>query len=151
MTARRNPELRGRSNLKPRKENTREIRGYESSSPYIVLTFRHFDSSQIPPGQTYETWEKDGLLAGALKRLEALSAMSVQEAIKNKCLGVYGKFPENSAFNPPKGVPEGAQWAVIKGVKGQQHRICGYMIANVFHVVFLDANHQFYITEKKHT
>ena len=43
------------------------------------------------------------------------------------------------------------QWAVIKGMKGQKGRVAGYVIGNVFYVVFLDQNHRFWVTEKKGT
>ena len=36
-------------------------------------------------------------------------------------------------------------------VKGQKGRVAGHIIDNIFYVVFLDREHRFYITEKRHT
>lgn len=49
----------------------------------------------------------------------------------------------------PMHVPEDAEWARIH-VNGKQI-IAGYVNRNVFNVVFLDKEHKFYKTEKKHT
>lgn len=40
---------------------------------------------------------------------------------------------------------------VITSIGGQKGRVAGYMKENTFYIVFLDKNHQFWITEKKHT
>lgn len=42
-------------------------------------------------------------------------------------------------------------WAVIMDIKGQKGRVAGHIIDNIFYVVFLDREHRFYITEKRHT
>jgi hypothetical protein len=44
---------------------------------------------------------------------------------------------------------EDAEWASLH-IKGKE-RIAGHIIGNVFYVVFLDKDHRFWRTEKKHT
>ena len=72
------------------------------------------------------------------------------ESEQNKFIKVYGDFPTNSEFKNP--FPESElSWAVIMKISGQKGRVAGYIIGHIFYVVFLDAAHKFYPTEKKNT
>jgi len=79
-------------------------------------------------------------------------------------LSIYGEFPQNSAFRHPLGVPLDVLWGRFRLQSAV--RLCGFVVptelhgelhgktkerfdANTFYVVFLDQNHDFYITEEK--
>jgi len=79
-------------------------------------------------------------------------------------LAIYGAFPARTNFIKPTSVPHQAEWGRFR--IDQKTRICGFIIpkkfnglpqkinkqlfcSNTFYVVFLDENHQFYLTEKK--
>ena len=123
---------------------------YRSGEPkkLIVFSLKDFDINQ---GQSFEDWEKDEILSILMKRLREVSSLTVTEAQQNKILTIYDDFPKKSDFQHPKHIPTGVKWARLE-IKGKQKlRIAGYMEDNVFYIVFLDKNHRFWITEKKHT
>lgn len=47
-----------------RKEYLRTEKAVEGDLPKVVFSFKDFDKSQIPPGQTYEEWQEKGYLVG---------------------------------------------------------------------------------------
>lgn len=123
---------------------------FRSGEPkkYIVFSLKDFDINQ---GQSFEEWEKEKILSILMTRLREVSSFSVTEAQQKKILTIYGDFPANTEFNHPKHIPDGVKWAKIS-IKGKQKlRIAGYLEDNVFYIVFLDKEHKFWITEKKHT
>ena len=63
-------------------------------------------------------------------------------------IAIYGDIPTNCDFTHPRHVPENVKWGVIKSVGGQRPRVAGYFMDEIFHVVFLDAEHRFYIVER---
>jgi hypothetical protein len=134
-----------------RLQNTREERGGKEELPKVVFSFKDFDVRQIPPGQSYEDWQNDGLLSTMMAKLNAISQMNIVEALQQEVIKIYSDFPANSEFAASKHISEDVKWAVIMDVGGQKARIAGHVIGNVFHVVFLDKNHRFFITEKKNT
>ena len=134
-----------------RLENVRSERATAvPEEPKLVFNFKDFDASQSV-SQSFEAWQKAGKLADLMVKLQHLSQWSLTEAIAGKQVAVYGAFPAGSDFRPPKHIAPDVQWAVIKGVKGQKGRVAGYVIGNVFYVVFLDQNHRFWVTEKNGT
>lgn len=75
---------------------------------------------------------------------------------------IYGDFPKKSNFKHPKNVPIEAQWARFR--LESTIRLVGFVVpgeldnkihdrtkcrfdCNTFYVVFLDANHEFYLSE----
>ena len=114
----------------------------------IVLGFRDFDKNQ---GQNFEEWEKEQLLALACNKLAGLCQFTVAQALQNKMFKIYMKvdFPPKSAFVYPKHIDEGVKW-VSMHIQGKEC-VIGYFEDNVFQIVFLDKNHEFWITQKKHT
>jgi hypothetical protein len=46
------------SSVGSRKENIREEKVIKGELPKVVFSFKDFDKDQIPPGQTYEDWQK---------------------------------------------------------------------------------------------
>jgi hypothetical protein len=83
-----------------------------------------------------------------LDKLKEYSRKTVTEAQKAK-FTIYGSFPENSRFDYPKYITEDAIW-VSMHIQGKEC-IAGHIIGNIFYVVFLDREHHFWPTEKKHT
>ncbi len=121
---------------------------YRSGEPkkLIVFSLKDFDINQ---GQTFKEWEKKEILSKLMTRLREVSSFSIIEAQQNRTLTIYGDFPKKTDFTHPKHVPHGVKWAVIS-IQGKE-RIAGYIEENIFYVVFLDKDHRFWITAKKHT
>lgn len=134
-----------------RRENNREERKVPEELPKMQFSFKDFDRNQTPPGQTYEEWQTDELLAYMLEKFGHICELNRNEAIQQKYIKTYGKFPQKSDFEHPNHIAEDVEWAVVMNIKGQKGRVAGHIIENVFYVVFLDKEHRFYITEKKRT
>ncbi|MBK9381474.1 MAG: hypothetical protein IPN39_09095 [Chitinophagaceae bacterium] len=130
----------------------RELKGLDSRSltkdKFVVLTFKDLDINQ---GQGVVEWEDEKLLALAFNKLRAICQMTVKEVLAQQIITNYEKidFPPNSKFYHPKHIPVGVTWASLH-IQGKEC-IIGYFEDNIFHVVFMDKNHEFWITEKKHT
>lgn len=138
--------FKNRKGVQPRKENVRNERQVAADeAPKLVFSLKDFDYAQCPPGQTYEEWEKEGLLSTLLTELQYLCQWTVQEAIQNGRLAVYNKWPLKSRFRSPQHIASDVKWAVIKSVGGQKIRVAGHIINNVFYIVFLDKNHHFWV------
>ncbi|NNT73084.1 hypothetical protein HKT18_12740 [Flavobacterium sp. IMCC34852] len=134
-----------------RKQNTREEKKVKEDLPKILFSFKDFDVSQIPPGQSYIEWQEEKILAAMVQKFEYVCELNIIEAQQQKMLKIYGEFPKKSDFAVPKHISPDVNWAVIMDIKGQKGRVAGHLIGNVFYVVFLDKDHRFYITEKKNT
>lgn len=134
-----------------RKENVRNERRVEEEPLKLVFSFKDFDETQIPPGQSLQEWEKAGLLSTFLEELKHMSEWTVQDAQQNKRLTIYNNWPPMTKFRYPKHIAPDVKWAVIKSVGGQKIRVAGHIINNVFYVVFLDKNHLFWPSKLKHT
>lgn len=130
--------------VEKRKENIRMERSVEGDLPKVVFSFKDFDKTQIPPGQTYEEWQEKGYLAYLLEKLSHISELNMIEAKQQKYITEYGSFPKLSDFEHPRHIAEDVNWAVIKKIKGQKGRVAGHIIGNVFYIVFLDLEHRFW-------
>lgn len=139
------------ASLPARKANIRAEREVKDYIPLLNLNFKDFDRNQCPPGQTFEEWQKSGRLAQLMIKFEAICKMTRPEAEANQVLKVYGKFPSKSDFVQPAHIQGDVEWGTIQKIGGQKPRLAGYIIGNTFYPVFLDENHRFYISEKKHT
>lgn len=115
----------------------------------MLFSFKDYDSIQCPPGQTFKEWEKDGLLSSFMVKLVDLSQKSRMEAAQQDMITNYGAFPNQSDFKVPKHIDGEVSWAVIKDIGGQKHRVAGYIVDNVFYIVFLDKEHKFYKMKNK--
>lgn len=120
----------------------------EQSNGDFVLSFKHLDPNQ---GQTLTEWEEDGILAQAMETLKNYCCNSLLSQCGTDKFTIYGGFPPKDVtkYSHPKHVPEDANWARIH-VNGKQC-IIGHVNRNVFNVVFLDKEHHFWNSEKKHT
>ncbi len=171
----------------------------------VLFSFRYFDKSQIPPGQTFEDWAQQNAAYDCICELQkllenseniigdcdeqALQLLQIEEKIsefqqnfdketakKNRLAALcdllvdlsdktrqeaekgiittYGSFPpdDKTEFKLPKTLQEtNLQWATIQKIDGQKTRVAGFWEANIFYIVFLDADHVFWKSEKKHT
>lgn len=134
-----------------RKGNNRTERQVAEERPLMLFSFKDFQyNSQIPPGQTYSEWQREELLAYMLEKFGYICNVNRIEAEQQKFIKVYGEFPVNSEFSNPFADLE-LSWAVIMKIGGQKGRIAGHIIGHIFYVVFLDAEHKFYPSEKKNT
>lgn len=144
-----NNKFKARLGLDERPQNTRSEKKVKGEIPLLVFSFKDFDSNQCPPGQTFKEWEKGELLAPLMTKLVELSNKNRVIASLEGCLSTYDIFPEDSDFKKPKYIEGDVQWATIKDVGGQLHRVAGYIVDNVFYVVFLDKEHKFYKMKNK--
>lgn len=111
---------------------------------YIVFSFIHLSQDQ---GASFDNWREEGLLVKALECLKYYSGKKVSQT--DTTYTIYGDFPPKTKYFHPKNVPPDARWARIH-VDGK-HIIAGHIVKNVFYVVFLDSDHSFWVTPKKHT
>ncbi len=134
-----------------RKADNRTERKVAEDKPLILFSFKDFQyNAQIPPGQSYAEWQNEELLAYMLEKFGYICNRNRIEAEQEGLIKVYGTFPANSKFNNPFPDRE-LQWAVVMRISGQKGRVAGHVIGHVFYVVFLDAEHLFYPSEKKNT
>lgn len=136
-----------------RKHNTREEKKVKEDLPKVVFSFKDFDVKQIPPGQSYSEWQKNELLAYMVEKFGEICKYSIAEAQQQGMIKIYGDFPVSSGFKYPNTVVQekDIKWAVIMKIKGQEPRVAGHIIGNVFYVVFLDAKHVFFPSKLKNT
>lgn len=134
-----------------RTRNTREEKKVKEDLPKMVFSFKDFDIKQIPPGQTYDKWQEDKLLAYMLQKFGHICGLNIVEAQQQKVLKIYGTFPPKTDFKAPQHITDDVNWAVVLDIKGQKGRVAGHIIDNIFYVVFLDQEHRFYIAEKRNT
>lgn len=120
----------------------------EFDKQHLVISFKHLDKNQ---GQTFSDWENDGILSEALETLSSFCHDTVQKQCCTDKFKPYGNFPtkEKTDFTFPNHVPPDAEWASMH-INGLQC-LAGHIYKNIFFVVFLDKNHRFYISTKKHT
>ncbi len=114
--------------------------------PFIVLSLRNFDSSQ---GQSFQNWEEDSLLSLAINKLQHICALTVNEAKTRNIIKSYPNFPPNSEFSHPKHIPNDIIWCSLH-IQGKEC-VIGFFEDNIFHLIFLDKNHEFWITPKRNT
>jgi len=132
--------------------NKRELKSREiqtgAKERFIVLSLKDFDRNQ---GQSFENWEDDKLLALAVTKLQAVCALTRIEATRQQIIKEYpkGEFPPKSYFYHPKHISNDIAWCSMH-IQGKEC-VIGYFEDNVFNIVFLDKEHKFWITEKKHT
>lgn len=118
----------------------------EGKKRYVVFSFKDL----APPCVTcFEEWEKEGLLALAMKKLHGVSSLTMPQALQQRVIKNYSCFPPDSKFKQPAHLPHIKNWCSMH-IQGKEC-LCGYVEDNVFHIVFFDKEHKFWPTEKKHT
>lgn len=151
----------------PKKENA--LKSFETQnslnnniSKFCCFNFKYFRSTEN--GQSFEEWQGNNILADLMNKLKEFSQLSVEELKQNHRLKIYGPFPTSKCtdFKLPTDLPKnGIKWSSFR-ITGEK-RLIGFFvskeaeiddcknIANTFYVVFLDENHKFYKSIKKHT
>jgi len=111
----------------------------------ISFSFNKIDRTQ---GQTIKNWEEEGLLAELIIRTQQISQHSVEECLRLQYVKQYTKvlFPPNSKFIEPTHVTP-TNWAVIHIKPNSKEVAVGFLEDDVFHVVFLDKEHEFWDTD----
>ncbi|UGA52894.1 MULTISPECIES: hypothetical protein [Dickeya] len=136
-----------------RRENTREERKVVQNRELMTFSFKYFDQSQpLRVPETIDLWQESRLLKPFFNRLIEISKLTRDEALGQRQIKIYGDFPpsEKTAFTHPQHVEENVAWAVIEGIGGKP-RVAGFVSESTFYVVFLDSEHKFWISEKRHT
>jgi hypothetical protein len=132
------------------------------------FNFSYFEVQEA--GQSFENWDHDRLCK-FLEKLKHYGQNSLQywrtQAVAGgrTILEIYGDFPHGkSDFMMPKHIPRQALWgrfrleSTVRVVgfvlpperDGEIHEKCKARFdCNTFYVVFFDAEHRFYKTEKK--
>ena len=111
----------------------------------ISFSFDKLDNTQ---GQTLKQWEAEGLLADLCIRTQQISQHSVEECLRQQYVKQYTKveFPPKSKFKEPMHITP-ANWAVIHIKPKSKEVVVGYLEDDVFHIVFLDKEHDFWDTD----
>lgn len=117
----------------------------ETSKQLLLFSFKDICRDQ---GQWFSDWAIENLLEGFLDKLHEYCKFTVTEA-QAANLTIYGDFPPTSAFKHPKHITPDANWAAIR--LGGKERVAGHLVRNIFYIVFLDKEHDFYPSQKKHT
>ena len=114
----------------------------------IVFSLKDYDRTQ---GQSYKKWEEEKIMSKLMERLQAISSLTIIEAINKGILNDYKDFPpkDKTDFKFPRYIYPSAHWAAL--VIGGKERVAGYLEDNTFYIVFLDKDHRFWISPKKHT
>lgn len=120
------------------------------------FNFSYFDVQDA--SQSFEDWTLEQLIS-LLNKLKEYSKSPLKYWILQKKLNTYKSFPKKSKLSPPRHVPHQAVWARFR--LEQAVRLVGFVLpddydgklhegtkrhfdSNVFYVVFLDRDHQFY-------
>ncbi|WP_286734117.1 hypothetical protein [Pseudomonas sp. PGPPP4] len=146
---------RDRNKSFSRKERTREEAEIKTAQKTLIsFNFKDLDQTQ-PTGnpQTIALWHQANMLAPLLERIRQVCQLSRTEAVQQQQLKFYDNFPpkKSTDFFHPGHVPQDVYWGVLKNIGGQVGTVAGYLVEDVFHVVFLDMEHKFWISEKKNT
>jgi len=117
---------------------------------HITFSFKDLDVNQNQK-ETFEIWESENLLLKLLNKIKDVSKQTVDEAKSSKVLNHYGSFPPShkTKYKVPAYLSEELQWCSLH-IQGKEV-LAGHMYENVFYIVFLDKDHHFWISEKKHT
>lgn len=119
----------------------------DQNNSLFLVSFKDLDREQ---GQSLTDWEQQGILARAIETIRGYCCSPLVSQGDEK-FTIYGNFPpkDKTQFTFPRHISEDAKWARIH-VTGEQCLI-GHVIKNVFYVVFLDKEHEFWKSELKHT
>lgn len=111
----------------------------------------NFNLSKIVPdqGQSLKDWEDEGLLLQFNERMKVVGGLTREEALHQKIIKEYSSktgFPENSKFTKPSYLSPD-RWAVMHLTNNSKEVVVGYIENDIFYVVFLDQEHNFWPTD----
>ena len=130
---------------------------FETRTSHISFNYQ-FLSSGSDYGQSFEEWDRERIILDLNEKLKSFSGKSKTELMSDGVLCIYGEYPSNSGFKYPASLPKEKgkiHWARLT-ITGKR-RVIGFFSpgaereSDVFYVVFLDKDHKFYPSEKKHT
>lgn len=133
-----------------RNENTKDLQeNNKDSKELILISYQFFVDQDTEYCQSFSTWEKEGLLA----QMNSTFIQLCKETTANpQRIKKYGSYPEKSKTGfpeCPQNLSKSANWSSLR-LSGKV-RVIGIMDRNIFYVVYLDMNHLFYLSVKKHT
>ncbi|MBI1837232.1 MAG: hypothetical protein HYR91_08215 [Flavobacteriia bacterium] len=130
-----------------REQGKREAQGLKQRKITFSL------SKHIPnQGQTIEDWDQSGLLSSLYNRLKFVGQFTPVEVRQQKHIKEYTKvdFPPNSKFKKPAHIID-VTWAVMHITPNSKEVVVGYIEEDVFYLIFLDKNHEFWPSTLKNT
>lgn len=106
----------------------------------------------VGEGQSIEEWSYLGLLGQLNLRMKYVGQHPTLFVRQNQLIKEYHKveFPPNSGFTHPKHVGE-VTWAVMHLTPTSKEVVAGYIEDDVFYIIFLDKDHQFWPSKLKNT
>ena len=109
----------------------------------FLISFKHLDKKQ---GASLYEWEQEGKLAHTIDVLSGYCQNTLESQFSDKFV-IYGAYPssDKAGYKCPTYISEDANWGRIH-ITGKQI-VAGHIVDNVFYVVFLDSEHQFYKTD----
>lgn len=124
-------------------------KAYVEQERRLTFSFTKLDKTQ---GQTIKEWEDLGLLAVLITRTQSVGQMSTRVAYANQSIKQYSKvdFPPNSEFKKPNHIPD-VTYTSMHITPNSKEVIVGYVESDVFYIVFLDKDHQFWPSTLKNT
>lgn len=116
---------------------------------FVSFSFKDLNTNQHLK-EDFNDWNNEKLLVKLLTKIKEISNQKMSEATQ-QTITIYGSFPppHKTEYQVPSYLNEQIQWGTIH-IQGKEV-IAGYMIENIFYIVFLDKKHKFWISEKKHT
>lgn len=129
---------------------------YQECNNWIKFNYKFYIYGE-GQGESFEEWQKEEILADLSNKLKEFCAKSKTELIKDELLEIYRNgYPSDSLFEKPKALKDlDVLWARLR-ITGKR-RVIGFFdesdekVSNVFYVVFLDKEHRFAPSRKKHT
>lgn len=126
---------------------------------YLNFNFKYYAYGENE-GESFEEWEKEQILADLNNKLKIFSEKKKKELISDGTLEIFRNYPLDSNFSCPVALSgRSISWARLR-ITGKR-RLIGFFIndidndadskTDVFFVVFLDKNHLFAPSIKKHT
>lgn len=135
-----------------RKDGTRDLQSTNSTNNVqnlVVISFLYFIDQDTEYCQSLKTWEALNLLS--LMNI-AFIQLCKESSVNPQRITKYGRYPERDKTKfpvCPKNLSSSANWSSLR-LQGSV-RVIGIMDNNIFYVVFLDKDHLFYLSPKKHT
>ena len=153
--------------------NTLPLNGIEDSKIGGKCSFNFSYFSPDKGGQEWSQWNNDNAVDSLSNLMVKVSQFTAEplsywehQKIKGGRLNIleyYGPFPEKSKFERPRCVPHDARWGRFR--LSAKVRLVGFSVPaeligktdvdnnrlckNIFYVVFLDKDHEFWPTKRK--
>lgn len=126
----------------------------DAGKVYLSFSFRYLhENLPAKNPQSITSWEGDGLLLPLLNSLKHLSQQPLPTLVEQKLLGIYDSYPPANVtdFKCPDNLPQSIKWGALRNIGGQKKRVAGFILDQVFYIVFLDKDHQFWKSGLKNT